>query len=1381
MAQLQTTAITGSLSVSGNATAVSFTSSRASGVGFFGTASFALTPAGTSGTAGSSGANGSSGSSGTSGTRGSSGSSGANGSSGSSGASGSSGSSGANGSSGSSGANGSSGSSGASGSSGTSGTRGSSGSSGANGSSGSSGASGSSGTSGTRGSSGSSGANGTSGSSGANGSSGSSGANGSSGSSGANGSSGSSGANGSSGSSGANGAAGTSGTSGTRGSSGSSGTSATVTINGNVNDYVITATGTAATFQGEANLRFTGNSLHVTSSTADPNIILFDSTSGFDPHILFVPSQSANTFALGVDDSDSDKFKLSYSTALGTNDRLVVDTTGNVGIGTTSPAQLLHVAGDINVSTGQGFRINNTATSGQYLRGNGTRFVSSAIQAGDVPALNQNTTGTAANVTGIVAIANGGTGATTAAAARTGLGATTVGANVFTLTNPSAVTFLRVNADNTVSTLDAATFRTAIGAGTGNGTVTGVTGTSPVASSGGTAPAISLAAGYGDTQNPYASKTAKFFLAAPNAANGVPTFRAIVASDIPTLNQNTSGTAANITATSNTTLTSLANLVTVGTITTGTWSASTIAVNRGGTGATSFTAGHVLFGNGTSAINSSANLFWDNTNARLGIGTTSLGANLSIGSSLGTFTGLSIGFAANSDIRIGQGASNNAILAWKYNATAASAYAILETFGGSNPLCLQTSGGNVGIGTTSPSARLHVSADSTNDILRLQRIGSAAGAGFIYANSNEVFGVHDGTNYPFLVKQGSSTETLVVNGSQVGVGTVSPNAKLQVYAGTAPNTGLVNFTNNAGSVNQNLTFHVGARLAGTWPATVDNSVVTLQSSGTNAMNMAFATGNNEQMRITTGGNVGIGTTNPGARLHVAGTGSGGDDYVLLLAYNNPGGAVQAVQNQSSTGWSIIRFLSDTGTRMGSVGGGNSGAFVLSNTMYITSQNNYPLVFGTGTGAVPTERMRIDPSGNVGIGVTPSAWSGFKPALQIGTFSLSQVANRAYLTANGFWDGSAWKYIATDYASEYRQENGQHIWQTAPSGTAGNAITFTQAMTLDASGKLGIGSGATSPNANLHVAFGSASVDATVLIQQTTNGTAAVLTLAANNDGGAGYNFIRSVTSGGTEHWRIDGGATSSTMVFKTNATERARITSGGYFKASNDGVYVSSTGAYHEIRNTANSHALRVTSTNTSQTAEVLWVGASRSTSNGSYYLAYFFNEAAGNQFRILDSGNAQNTNNSYGGLSDIKLKQDIVDATSQWEDLKDIRVRKFRFKHNPEGPLQIGVVAQELEQVSPGLVESSVDYEDVEIVDENGNITTERQPTGTVTKSVKYSVLYMKSIKALQEAMHRIEVLEAQNTELVPLLVEAIKEQQHQIQHQAQELAILKALLENK
>jgi hypothetical protein len=128
----------------------------------------------------------------------------------------------------------------------------------------------------------------------------------------------------------------------------------------------------------------------------------------------------------------------------------------------------------------------------------------------------------------------------------------------------------------------------------------------------------------------------------------------------------------------------------------------------------------------------------------------------------------------------------------------------------------------------------------------------------------------------------------------------------------------------------------------------------------------------------------------------------------------------------------------------------------------------------------------------------------------------------------------------------------------------------------------------------------------------------------------------------------------------------------------------------------------------------------------------------------VLFNGDVENTNNSYGAISDEKVKQDIVDAASQWNDVKALRVRKFRFKADPTAPLQIGLVAQEAEIVSPGIVSEHPDYEEVEITDEEGNVKTERQPTGTVTKSVKYSVLYMKAIKALQEAMTRIEQLEA-------------------------------------
>jgi hypothetical protein len=100
--------------------------------------------------------------------------------------------------------------------------------------------------------------------------------------------------------------------------------------------------------------------------------------------------------------------------------------------------------------------------------------VAALSDAGDLTGLNSITLATA------LAITSGGTGATTASGARTSLGATTLGANLFTISNPGAVTFPRFNADNTVSALSAADFRAAIGAGSGGGSVTSVEGTGSV-------------------------------------------------------------------------------------------------------------------------------------------------------------------------------------------------------------------------------------------------------------------------------------------------------------------------------------------------------------------------------------------------------------------------------------------------------------------------------------------------------------------------------------------------------------------------------------------------------------------------------------------------------------------------------------------------------------------------------------------------------------------------------------------------------------------------------------------------------------------------------------------------------------------------------------
>ena len=138
----------------------------------------------------------------------------------------------------------------------------------------------------------------------------------------------------------------------------------------------------------------------------------------------------------------------------------------------------------------------------------------------------------------------------------------------------------------------------------------------------------------------------------------------------------------------------------------------------------------------------------------------------------------------------------------------------------------------------------------------------------------------------------------------------------------------------------------------------------------------------------------------------------------------------------------------------------------------------------------------------------------------------------------------------------------------------------------------------------------------------------------------------------------------------------------------------------------------------------------SSSQSNGNWTV--FEVTGGSGKFEVRGHGHCLNTANSWGSTSDEKAKENIADAKSQWDDLKAIRVRNFNFKKEVSGESDVkmlGLVAQEAEKVCPSLVTNPTK--------EDGSAN----PDGY--KTLKYSVLYMKAIKALQEAMARIETLE--------------------------------------
>ena len=260
----------------------------------------------------------------------------------------------------------------------------------------------------------------------------------------------------------------------------------------------------------------------------------------------------------------------------------------------------------------------------------------------------------------------GGSGTVTSVAALTlGTSGTDLSSTVATSTTTPVITLNVPTASATnrgaLSSADWTTFNNK-----GSGTVTSVTGTSPVVSSGGATPAISLASGYGDTLNPYASKTANFVLAAPNGSAGAPTFRAIVAADIPTLNQNTTGTAAGLSATlvatsggtgqssyavgdllyasTTTALSKLADVATGNALISGgvgvapSWGkvglathvSGTLPTANGGTNLTSFTSGGVVYASSTSALTTGSALVFDGTNLGVGGTTNSYGSQTTL-------------------------------------------------------------------------------------------------------------------------------------------------------------------------------------------------------------------------------------------------------------------------------------------------------------------------------------------------------------------------------------------------------------------------------------------------------------------------------------------------------------------------------------------------------------------------------------------------------------------------------------------------------------------------------------------------------------------------------------------------------------------------------
>jgi hypothetical protein len=658
----------------------------------------------------------------------------------------------------------------------------------------------------------------------------------------------------------------------------------------------------------------------------------------------------------------------------------------------------------------------------------------------------------------------------------------------------------------------------------------------------------------------------------------------------------------------------------------------------------------------------------------------------------------------------------------------------------STPLVTVDSAGRLGIGTTSPGESLSVNGNASigatsSSGYRLFVNGSAYVAGSTnYIDGSTIFRTEGASEIARLDSSGrllvgtSSTSVPATAVFQANSGTSTGGALLYLQRGQAAssaiaagnNIGYITFTDNA----DNAFAEIGCQTDATtgsndYPGRL---VFSTTSDG--------ASSPTERLRITSAGLVGIGTSSPGATLDIIPTGTN----IPLRITSNDSGVVYKSSSAFNKRFQFF-FQDNSGTQTAKIGADLSGA------------NASNLQFVAGSGATP--QVTLNSSGQVGIGTTsPGSLLSLKPASG-GGLEIQDTGGtaRAFATLTGSPDFSA-KIKTSNYYLDL--ESAQASGGQGHIRFFTGVTTATQKAAIDSSGRLLVGT--SSARGQLGITPGVQS--------EGTNFAQGTLALTVNSNSGA-YPLISLARSGGTSLGSntivsngdivgkifftaadgvdmasavatieavIDGTPGSDDLpgrlVFSTTAdgaaspTERMRINNAGYTLLFGDNV-------------------LNLASSASAGTSAVLIDASYSATAVGT----------GTRSFIVYNNGNVLNTNNSYGSLSDVKLKENIIDAASQWSDIKALQVRNYNFKEG-QTHTQIGLVAQEVELVSPGLVSESPDR------DEDGN------DLGTVTKSVNYSVLYMKAVKALQEAIAKIETLEG----MVAVNNITIDEQEHQI-----------------
>ena len=549
---------------------------------------------------------------------------------------------------------------------------------------------------------------------------------------------------------------------------------------------------------------------------------------------------------------------------------------------------------------------------------------------------------------------------------------------------------------------------------------------------------------------------------------------------------------------------------------------------------------------------------------------------------------------------------------------------------------------------------------------------------------------------PVVLGVGSTELVRVTGDGNVGIGTDVPNYRLVVEKqdnavmlreGTGSLAGMTTNTS------QKLWFQGGNAELGLFrDSDGDFQYILGTWQSTTPIPLVFRTANRtERMRITYDGKVGIGTI--------------GSEYALSIreADNNN----KFLMLQKNSGQELLQIRED----------GNN------HIIFDGSHASGELHFYTAG----NEKLRIKSDGKVGIGTDDPG--NVLHVQKNGGDAILELQNSGNGNHSGiFFVRESSGGVNKGAANIYVESNTSASASALVFGCGSNiAATGSERMRLESSGTLGIG---TDDNTSMLLTLADGSSSGIFFGNVGVNG----YRIRSNISNTANYGIMIE-DKDGVDLLRITGNdgsnATSrNTHQLYINGTEHVRLDASGRLNV--ESVNGTSTAARFGTLDGSNFENLENTLYVYGHSSSDYTLLRGCNTADGT---PVFDAQVSGSRFIEIEASGDVNSQGPYTNISDQRLKENIIDSPSQWDDVKALRVRKFNFTEASGYPMntKIGFIAQEVEQVSPGLVKTRYGY------DEEG-----QEIAGSDMKLVKTSVITTKAFKALQEAMARIEILES-------------------------------------